>query len=145
MKAFVYLTTIIEIQVYSHRTVIYLFQSTRLHVSNMHYASFSLQNISHDWNGIQTRPSVIHVSLTCQFSNAESYEYFMDREACHSSANFVNPRIRSALSLYCSYGSQLLHFSVRYWQSFNVQNHYSVTIFVKISSQITLRVFICVS
>lgn len=109
----VYPWTTIETHVYSHiNSLIYLFQSTRplTCVSNMHYTSFSLQNISHDWNDIQTRPSVTYpVSLTCQFSNAKFYEYFMDSVACHSSTHFVNFRIRSTLPLHyiaimsCSY------------------------------------------
>lgn len=85
------------------------------HMYNMHYTSFSaLQNISHDWNRIQTRPSVTYVTLTCQFSNAKFYEYFMEQ---HSLSFFhalceLSHQIGVSPALYRSYEPQLLHFSV---------------------------------
>jgi len=63
------------------RRSIYFKVLARSHVSNMHYASFSMQDNSHDWNRIQTWASVTYKSLRCQFSNAESYEYFMEPQS----------------------------------------------------------------
>lgn len=94
----------------------------------MHYVSFSLQDISHDWNKIQTQPSFTCMyPFTCQFSNAESYEYFMESRSLSFFHAFyeLSLQIGASPTLFRSYEPQLLHFNVRYRQSFNVQSQYS--------------------
>lgn len=122
-----YLKATIEMQVYSHKP------HSDLFISKYSLAHMCPSCIMHRSRcrilvtiGTEYKHGLLSpMYLTCQFSNTEFYEYFMEPR----SPSFFRAlcelwhQISASPTLYRNYG-QLLHFSVRYQQSFNVQNHF---------------------
>lgn len=123
MKCLAYSKVTIEVQLVLILIVwwpIYFKVFVRSHVFMMHYASFSLQGISHDWNRIQTH-SFCHPWIPRMPIFQRRILWIFYRTA----KPVILLRTLWTLTSDCHFPyiiSQL--FSVHYRQSLNIRNHY---------------------